>query len=460
MPSGRGSRYDHRNSVIYYTDKWNVTVNIMIIKLENIGPVADAKIDIGQITVIVGKNNVGKSFILKSIYSAFKALEMEEILLDEEIFRLKMLCRKYVRFILHSVKERTEIDTDVELILSLTEEIYNAKDKEIIIELLDDLITKTNNLNEKLLKDSSSILRRFTRISKELIVELNKIKENINSLENFEYRIKKAWKILINDIFSGKLKKVNAEIGKISANFEDVIISFSFDGDISIHTSEEFDKSRNFLKPIFIESPILLEIRPFLASSYTYRRIKSREIPIHIGSFFEYVETTARMNEYDDELFEELREIIKGEVYYDDEKGKFYYVSEDYDTPFDVQNVASGIKAFGILQLILKSGALENAIYFWEEPESHMHPEWQIKFAEVLAKIVKKGDNYVVLSSHSPFMVEILRVVAKENDINAKFYYLDETGKTTEINDENWEIISNSLLRPLRHISFRLFRVM
>ena len=431
----------------------------MIIKLENIGPVTDAKIDIGQITVIVGKNNVGKSFVLKSIYSSFKALEMEEILLDEEIFRLKMLCRKYVRFILHSVKERTKIDTDLESIISLSEEIYNAKDSEIITELLDELITRMNYLNEKL-PEYSRTTSRYTRTSKELIIELNKIKENINSLENFEYRIKRAWKILINDIFSGKLKKINAEVGKITVNFEDVSISFSYDGDISVHTSEEFDKSRNFLKPIFIESPILLEIRPFLASSYTYRRIKSREIPIHIGSFFEYVETTARMNEYDDEPFEELKEIIKGEVYYDDEKGKFYYVSEDYDTPFDVQYVASGIKAFGILQLILKSGALENAIYFWEEPESHMHPEWQIKFAEVLAKIVKKGDNYVVLSSHSPFMVEILRVVAKENDINAKFYYLDETGKTTEINDENWEVISNSLLKPLRHISFRLFRVM
>jgi hypothetical protein len=56
-------------------------------------------------------------------------------------------------------------------------------------------------------------------------------------------------------------------------------------------------------------------------------------------------------------------------------------------------------------------------------------------------------------------MVEILRVVAKENEIDARFYYMDKNSELIEVDDENWDIISDSLLRPLRKIAFRLFRV-
>ena len=56
-------------------------------------------------------------------------------------------------------------------------------------------------------------------------------------------------------------------------------------------------------------------------------------------------------------------------------------------------------------------------------------------------------------------MAEILRVVAKENKIDARFYYMDKNSELIEIHDENWYIISDSLLRPLREIAYRLFEV-
>ena len=204
-----------------------------------------------------------------------------------------------------------------------------------------------------------------------------------------------------------------------------------------------------------MESPLLLEIKPYLAKT-TERKIKSFEIPIHIGSLFDYIETISEIEE--DEITEEIGKLIGGEVYYSVDEDRFYFKSEQNEKHFEIQNVASGIKSFGVLQLLLRSGVRENTLFIWEEPESHLHPEWQVKFAEIVARMVKRN-NYFVISTHSPFMAEILRVVAKENKIDARFYYMDKNSELIEINDENWYIISDSLLRPLREIAYRLFEV-
>ncbi len=312
--------------------------------------------------------------------------------------------------------------------------------------VIDDKSFKKIFLDIALLYDYYSIMMDIVYHSKP--DELEKLPEKIRSLESIENRLKMAWKILIDDVFVKDIVKRGSNTGKITVKD---IVSFRFDGDVSM----EIKRPLYPLTPVFVESSLLLEIKPYLAKT-TERKIKSLELPIHISSFFDYAETISRLEE--DEILKELKKIIGGEVYYSVREDKFYFKSEQYEKPFDIQNVASGIKSFGILQLLLRSGACENTIFFWEEPESYLHPEWQIKFAEIIAKIVKRN-NYFVISTHSPFMVEILRVVAKENEIDAKFYYMNKNSELIEVNDENWDIISDSLLEPLREIAFRLFKV-
>ena len=47
--------------------------------LENIGPITNCKIDLNQLTVLVGDNNTGKSLICKSFYLMINGLGMEKI---------------------------------------------------------------------------------------------------------------------------------------------------------------------------------------------------------------------------------------------------------------------------------------------------------------------------------------------------------------------------------------------
>ncbi len=469
------------------------------ITLENIGPITKADLELGQITVIVGENNVGKSFVLKSVYSIFKAFEMERILLRYEIEKALRTCRDALstyRELLQKVLKYADEKSKKQIKGDISNINYLLKDIEFYLK--GDFSTLDLSNIAKLIKDATEVVKRVDGIIKASIEriaklkeesmekaqekgvikgkfverlyeiallydyysimmdivhhskpdELEKLPEKIRSLESVENRLKMAWKILIDDVFGKDIVRRDFNTGKITVKD---IVSFSFDGDVQM----EIKRPLYPLTPIFVESPLLLEIKPYLAKT-TERKIKSLELPIHIGSFFDYAETISKLEE--DEILKELKEIIGGEVYYSVREDKFYFKSKQDKKPFDIQNVASGIKSFGILQLLLRSGASENMIFFWEEPESHLHPEWQIKFAEIVAKIVKRN-NYFVISTHSPFMVEILRVVAKENDIDANFYYMGKNSELIEVNDENWDIISDSLLEPLREIAFRLFKV-
>ena len=72
-------------------------------------------------------------------------------------------------------------------------------------------------------------------------------------------------------------------------------------------------------------------------------------------------------------------------------------------------NVASGIKSFGALQLLLDGYCISNnRPLIWDEPENHLHPHWQVEFAKVIVQIVNSGIP-VMISTHSPYFLQAVR---------------------------------------------------
>ena len=76
---------------------------------------------------------------------------------------------------------------------------------------------------------------------------------------------------------------------------------------------------------------------------------------------------------------------------------------------FSPINIASGIKSFGVIQMLLDTNAINgNKILIWDEPENHLHPRWQIEFAKVLVQLAQSGIP-IVISSHSPYFIQGVR---------------------------------------------------
>lgn len=90
-------------------------------------------------------------------------------------------------------------------------------------------------------------------------------------------------------------------------------------------------------------------------------------------------------------------------------------------------NVASGIKSFGLVQLLLDMDFInESKMLIWDEPENHLHPQWQIEFAHLLVKLAKSGIP-VVVSSHSPYFIQGIRYFSSVEKMDTYVnYYLAE----------------------------------
>ena len=93
----------------------------------------------------------------------------------------------------------------------------------------------------------------------------------------------------------------------------------------------------------------------------------------------------------------------------------------------DCKNLSSaGIKQIGILEILLQNGSLkENTFLIIDEPESNLHPEWQIRFAQILISLAKELNIHIYLNSHSPMFIEAISLYVQYYDLlNETSFYL------------------------------------
>ncbi len=168
-----------------------------------------------------------------------------------------------------------------------------------------------------------------------------------------------------------------------------------------------------------------------------------------------------------------ISEIISGEMDYDSAKNDFYYTKfesiekdekenekkyKQFSQTYRARNTASGIKAFGVIQMLSNYGFMKAGnLLIIDEPEAHLHPMWQILYAELLVRIRKETGITILLSTHSTYFIEALKVYSEnygiENQTN--FYFASKDSMfSSEIEDvtEDLEIIYETLSMPFEKL--------
>ena len=101
------------------------------------------------------------------------------------------------------------------------------------------------------------------------------------------------------------------------------------------------------------------------------------------------------------------------------------YYEETNKEPLRVQNLATGSKMFSIIKNLLGKGEINfDTMLILDEPESHLHPEWQNIFAEIIILLVKELDVKILLTTHSPNFLMALEAYSKKYklDENSNYY--------------------------------------
>ena len=120
-------------------------------------------------------------------------------------------------------------------------------------------------------------------------------------------------------------------------------------------------------------------------------------------------------------------------------------------------NISTGLKTFAILKALLLNGSIEeNGTIILDEPESHLHPEWQLVFAELIVLLQKEFNLHILINTHSPYFLNALEVYSYKHGIflRCKYYLAEIINKSSIISDvsNNIERIYEKLARPLQDL--------
>ena len=451
----------------------------MRLSIKNVMMIEDAEIDVKDLTVIAGYNDTGKSTVGKLAYFLTKSFETdvyELIDVSEATRHLKSVFRSIYLILIEdkdfekkeSLKELSRMFLELSDMASSLD-VFNPETWHKLSLGSADLKERDKPLTEKI----KSLTAYFKQIKMdieqnkrkkifELLNEANKITEDKKNVK-IQKSIRKILSLnnVKNNISSDKGSIEVLEGGhKIIPNLE------IKEGLVQIDKNKKIDGIFPFESAIFIDTPMLLDAYDLIRS-----RITLFGWP-RLNYWDDLIDNLTKPTPAENKPCLNISEIIGGDLSYDENilnKG-FEFVKEEREkgkqkslennkASFKTSSLASGIKSFGILQLLDKKGLFnKNLLLVIDEPEVHLHPEWQVKYAKVLVDLVKQGKVKVLITSHSPYIITALINYSEEQKIEEKsLFYLSrlENGKSV-IEDKTMkkEEILRHLSKPFHKLVF------
>ncbi|EDN71397.1 ABC transporter ATP-binding protein [Beggiatoa sp. PS] len=222
------------------------------------------------------------------------------------------------------------------------------------------------------------------------------------------------------------------------------------------------DSSHFFKESTFIQTPLVWDLVDFFDS--VLRLKQNQEMTQNIAPFsikYPYIfwdvyvkitNTPVNKDSQTDDLVNHIRQIIQGSFEQHDKRIVFQRQNES----ILLMNVAAGIKYFGLLQRLAENNQLKpDHLLIIDEPENHLHPEWQLLLAELIVNLVNQHKVYVLINSHSPYLIEALKVYS---DISIKerthFYFNELTHKGVEVKEvtEDLSVLFDALSLPFQKL--------
>lgn len=425
----------------------------MKITIKNVAKVYDASLQIKGITVIAGLNNTGKSTILKSIYSGLNVFRnVDEKIIFERKRSVETVLRRMENYF--DANGYSSLPQDVLTDLaSLVNERYDLFIKEpnnfeLFFDLFVDYISIHNNLIETT-KNSFIYSEKFVRPIFE------KIEEVFSRTK--EHYMKYIGDMYLWNAFNGQLNneqdKLSAQI-RIETDTEEKFILINNNSIESI-----LGNAGNEPNAIYIPAFNMLDVinggrvnkGRYSAENEIKQYLSEKDNMEQSYEEYQEISDNTRL------IREILEEVIHGRL----EKnsvGEFRFKDDETGGSISIANIASGLKNFLIIQSLVENGRLKrNSILLIDEPETNLHPEWHLIFAEILVLMYKYMGVISIVNSHSPYFIRALEVKLVDHDLKDKgtYYLMREQEKNmfrTENVTEKTSAIYDLLYKPLEYL--------
>ncbi len=446
-------------------------VQDMKLHLNNVGIIKDSEVKLQGLTVITGKNSSGKTTVGKTIYSLISAGnntveafdESRRLYICSQLLNIERLSqiRRIARMRFNQPKEgdvirKTLWELAMHRFIQLDAEelfVYLLTLKSVLNELTPE---KYKSFCLESLKDESSYADSLINYVYDNFYEwqqkslaICQTTLDITGDENAYYNfVKDRTVAYLNHEFNKQIRPISVKgaTARIVLEHQNKIV---VDARVKSSTSTVFSKESTFVYPynrcIFIDNPFVIDrLQEFSEKSNSLRHsfderaasaiITSDDIESHDDILLGLLLESEKKNYFDDveiqtkykSVFEQINKVVPGEFF----KGTngFFYVTNG--TKLSVNNLATGSKMFFIIKKLLINGLLnDGTMLVLDEPESHLHPDWINKFAEMLVVLVKNINVNVLLTTHSPNLLLAISVYTKQYDLVDKTnFYLADIG--------------------------------
>jgi hypothetical protein len=464
----------------------------MNIELRNFGPIEEFSIDLKKdFHLIVGKNNVGKSYAITATYLIIRAFQETRmsplrmhLLLDDsnledvtdQLKRTINPARKEVSIknqYLNSLKSILQ-NTFLEELLKFFEGTYDSikslqnafseKDMEIKISI-DGFCIFINQVDDKIeiskIETNRAISLKTIKQTRHTIFEKNRI---------LVYANEKSFGKIYNTVFTSVIKSISniymavdnicGDIHYLPASRSGLYQSLSAFGQIIASLSQ----SRSLLSTK-IELPAI----SIPLSDYFIKLSGIKDQPESKNTNLKTVDVANKIEE----------EILKGRVRFDESTKKLFFKPNDTNLDLDLSATSSMVSELSpivaYLRFILtntrrtrsfipqeyrsrrKHGSAISQIIIIEEPEAHLHPEVQVKLTELFCDLLD-GNVKIIMTSHSNYIFTKINnlIISKSLSpeiISAYYFYNRKSGSIGEalevdelgINDINFTQTSEDL---------------
>lgn len=418
----------------------------MRFEMRGIGRVAHASIDLDGISVIAGVNNTDKSTVGKAMFSLIDGrFDLDHRMVDHTKRQITL-----------SVRENFIDDIDQGYFAGRVTQLQTIQS--IVDEYLDSLDGRDDGrrLIEKLTEADIS-LRDADEVRSTVTKELARTVEQYAS-----QRIRTE----LNALFHGD------PFSRVVGYGDDSVLSLVDDRGLLARWRTNAKRPPSFKGTVFDKPNVILVENPRLADNmqsmgmqhFGFYGLRNFPMAAVRDAAWKFQHERGDLGQCEVDVLSRIQGISKVDI--TPHSGEYDGSMVDHtlampeDQPYQSMNASMGVKALVTLQLLVQRGAITaDTVLILDEPEIHLHPEWQIEYARILAYMSRHMGVHVVVTTHSPYFLDALHTYARHYGFRDRYHvytpWREENGMCIfeEIDEDGQAEYMNTLADPFDRLA-------
>lgn len=415
--------------------------NDLRLEISDFRAIGHADIILDGITVIAGENGSGKSTISKLLYHTIKVVNEYDSIIDEQLKnklrRISSNFRDVLRDYSYVFDDREtryeELNKQFSYAIRIVSSDFDESKRlfdELTINVFEWIIEIINLLKSSDLQTKMKTRLRFRNL--DIGKQIEKINKNLlsslptedrsdiseSSLDLTFNRLNEYIETLYTECNDNKYNRYIDELfRKLKRQFEtdseNIIYNiYTFDVAVLNRDFNKLSTISDIQNVIYIDTPMAIGLLENGKNEHWYDLNKLL-----------MNESFSNNDKFSSQIIHGSAKFERTDLF----RNKFIFKRDD-GKEFNLLEVATGVKSFSILQMLLNNGSLnENSLLILDEPEAHLHPQWIVEYGRFLVYLNKVVGVKLLVASHSPDMVSALKYITeKESNPEKLNFYLAE----------------------------------